>query len=96
MANNFANVEPDALRKMNTQIHELSSRLDRTKGEMRMACDACYQQGNRDIQFEKIRQKINDSENKLQELKGLMVRYTDYLEKQEKTIRQYLSINGPK
>jgi len=96
MANNWANVEPDALKKMNSEIQELSSRLDRTKGEMNMACDTCYQQGNRDIQFEKIRQKINDSENKLQQLKDFMVRYTDYLEKQEKTIRQYLSINGPK
>lgn len=96
MANNWANVEPDSLKKMNAEIQELSRRLDRTKGEMKLACETCYQQGNRDIQFEHIRNKINESENKLQSLNDFMVRYTDYLDKQEKTIRQYLSINGPK
>jgi len=94
--NNWANVHPDSLRKMNDAIVSLIEQLEKTKNEMKAACEASYQSGNRDIQFEKIRNSIVKSENEMLKLKNFMTRYTDYLKKQENVIRKYLAKQGPK
>ena len=96
MRNDYANVDPKALDKMNESIQILIEQLEKTKIQMTEACETSYQSGNRDVQFEKIRSCIAESEDDIHNLKSFMLRYTTYLKKQAEVIKRYLGNNGPK
>ena len=93
---NYANVNPDSLKKINADIKNLMAQLEHTKREMQDSCEKSYLGGNRDVQFEKVRACITNSEDQMIKLKDFMTRYTDYLHKQENVIREYLDKKGPK
>ena len=93
---NYANVNPDSLKKINADIQKLMTQLESTKKEMQASCEESYRGGNRDVQFEKVRACITNSEDQMIKLKNFMTKYTDYLHKQENVIRKHLDKKGPK
>lgn len=85
---------PDGLKAMSKKIGGLSQDLVNVSKQTNQKIENLYQSGFKDVQFTQLKSNINDSQDDIKNLRNFIDQFDQYIQEQEKLIREYL--NSPK
>jgi predicted nucleic acid-binding Zn-ribbon protein len=86
-----ANVDPNAIKAMHQKVRQIREEIEGVSRQMKQGIDTLYNSGHRDQKFDELRGRVDESEDDMKSLMRFMDSYTNYLQQQEKIIREYLN-----
>ena len=87
----IAFVDPVGLAMMAKKVQVLREELDLVSKKLIVNIEALQQEGFRDIKYDELRNRVNNSKAELNALMHFMDMYKNHLDKQEKFISAYIN-----
>jgi len=86
----IAYVNPDGLKTMSKKIGSLSQDISNVSKQMIQKIEILNQSGFKDIKYSELKGRIEESQDDIKNLKSFMDQFENYIQEQEKTIRNFL------